>query len=199
MPKVSQERSRAQRRRVIEAAITVFAASGYAAATVDAVCAEAGLSKGALYTYFSSKEELFVAASEYVFEKRLQALGGGPDGGEVRIDALARAFTDSLLTSEGPFLRLWVEGFLLATQVPALAALKKLYHQRFGDLLVAALQSAQARGEVDPRLDPRAAAHTVMALADGLMLYTLVPGLGPDAAEVRRVLAEPFSLRSEPG
>lgn len=194
MPRVSPERSQAQRQRLVEAAIAVFADGGYAAATMDAVCLAAGLSKGALYTYFSSKEELFVAASEHVFEKRLQAVSSGADGGEsVRIDALVSAFTDSLLTSERPFLRLWVEGFLLAAQMPALATLKTRYHHRFGELLAAAFQSAQARGELDPRLEPDATAEAVMALADGLMLYTLVPGLGPDVDRARQVLTGPFS------
>lgn len=48
-------------RRILDAALTVFARMGYSGATMDAVAAEAGLTKPTLYTYFSSKESLFSA------------------------------------------------------------------------------------------------------------------------------------------
>lgn len=48
-------------RRILDAALTVFAAMGYSGATMDAVAAEAGLTKPTLYSYFPSKESLFSA------------------------------------------------------------------------------------------------------------------------------------------
>jgi AcrR family transcriptional regulator len=44
---------------ILSAALDVFAARGFAAAKLDEVAARAGVSKGTLYLYFSSKEELF--------------------------------------------------------------------------------------------------------------------------------------------
>lgn len=173
------------------AAITVFAARGYTASTIDAVCTEAGLSKGAMYTYFSSKEELFVAASQQVFEERYQALSGlGDERAEVPLERILANFAASLLRSERTFLRLWVEGFLLAADMPALASLKVRYHHKFGELLSSALQAARACGDLDTGLDAEDAAEAAMALADGLMLYALVPGLGPDADAVRDAVAD---------
>ncbi|TXH81928.1 MAG: TetR/AcrR family transcriptional regulator [Rhizobium sp.] len=48
-------------RRILDAALKVFAETGYSGATMDAVAIEAGLSKPTLYQYFSSKEALFSA------------------------------------------------------------------------------------------------------------------------------------------
>jgi AcrR family transcriptional regulator len=48
---------------VLDAARRVFAERGYAGASVDAIAAAAGLTKGAVYSRFSSKEALFVAAA----------------------------------------------------------------------------------------------------------------------------------------
>lgn len=48
---------------LLEAAFAVIRAKGYAATTVDEICAEAGVSKGAFFHHFDSKEELAVAAA----------------------------------------------------------------------------------------------------------------------------------------
>ena len=48
-------------RRILAAALKVFAETGYSGATMDAVAVEAGLSKPTLYQYFDSKEALFSA------------------------------------------------------------------------------------------------------------------------------------------
>lgn len=182
MPRLSAERSQAQRLRLVEAAIGVFAEQGYDASTVDAVCRASGVSKGAVYTYFASKEELFLAASEHVFEQRFRALEDTwrrqPGAGGV--EGVLEAFARSLLHSDRSFLRLWVEGFLVAARIPALAAMKTTYHRRFGTLLEEVLQSAQRAGDLDQSLDVALAADSLMSLADGLMLHLLVPGLGPD-------------------
>lgn len=50
---------------LLEAAFTVIRTKGYAATTVDDVCAKAELSKGAFFHHFSSKEEMAVAAAQH--------------------------------------------------------------------------------------------------------------------------------------
>lgn len=61
-PLSRREANRLERRaRLLEAALTVFSRDGYAGATMDAVAAEAGLTKPTLYQYFPSKEALFSA------------------------------------------------------------------------------------------------------------------------------------------
>jgi AcrR family transcriptional regulator len=57
------------RRRLIDAAETVFARSGYHGASVGEIAREAGATTGALYSNFAGKEDLFLA----VFEERIAA------------------------------------------------------------------------------------------------------------------------------
>src|SRR3970040_97590 len=52
------------RARLMEAAIAIFARSGFDRATVDEIVREAGFSKGAFYVHFESKEDLFWAMLE---------------------------------------------------------------------------------------------------------------------------------------
>jgi AcrR family transcriptional regulator len=61
----------AKRRQIIDGASRVFLAQGFDAASMGAIAREAGVSKGTLYVYFKSKEELFEAIVEE--QRRQQA------------------------------------------------------------------------------------------------------------------------------
>jgi AcrR family transcriptional regulator len=56
-----QERTEATTAQLVEAARELFAEDGYAATSLDAVVARAGVTKGALYHHFSGKRDLFAA------------------------------------------------------------------------------------------------------------------------------------------
>ena len=53
------------RTKLLESALRVIRARGYTATSVDAICAAAGVTKGAFFHHFTSKDALGVAAAEY--------------------------------------------------------------------------------------------------------------------------------------
>jgi len=53
------------RAKLLDAALSVIRLKGYSATTVDALCTTAGVTKGAFFHYFKSKDELAVAAADY--------------------------------------------------------------------------------------------------------------------------------------
>ncbi|MGH9291643.1 MAG: TetR/AcrR family transcriptional regulator [Acidimicrobiales bacterium] len=63
-PRRAVARQSARRDRIVAAAMEHFAAAGYEGARVEAIAAEAGVSKGAVFGYFKSKAGLFLAAYE---------------------------------------------------------------------------------------------------------------------------------------
>ena len=69
-----QRRKEDRPQEIGEAAFEVFAAKGYAATRVDEVAKRAGVSKGLLYLYFKTKEELFKAVIKSVVTRRVDAL-----------------------------------------------------------------------------------------------------------------------------
>ncbi len=60
MPKISDEKRNARREQILAGARRCFAEHGYEGATVARLEDEIGLSRGAIFNYFSSKEDLFV-------------------------------------------------------------------------------------------------------------------------------------------
>ena len=59
--RVRRPKREAVRRRVLDAALPVFASNGFESATLDLVAEAAGLTKGAIYSNFASKDDLFFA------------------------------------------------------------------------------------------------------------------------------------------
>ncbi len=62
------ERADQTRARILDAAVRQFSASGLAGARTEQIAEEAGVNKALLYYYFKSKEDLYAAALEFVFE-----------------------------------------------------------------------------------------------------------------------------------
>ncbi|QYZ70315.1 TetR/AcrR family transcriptional regulator [Neotabrizicola shimadae] len=93
-PLSRREQNRQSReRRILDAALRVFSSMGYSGTTMDAVAAEAGLSKPTLYQYFPSKEQLF---QEMMLAQRDQMLDmfqhPSPDGMVHELLAFAWAY-----------------------------------------------------------------------------------------------------------
>ena len=64
MPKVAQAHLDARRQQIVDAARARFAAHGFARTSMADIVAESGLSTGAIYRYFASKDEIVVAVCE---------------------------------------------------------------------------------------------------------------------------------------
>lgn len=107
-----QDRSRATRRRLLEAALESLAELGYGGSTVALVAARAGVSRGAAQHHFPTRGDLFAAAVEYMTEVRLaeireqaRALPGGAGRTEAIVTMLTNVYTGPLFRAA---LHLWV-------------------------------------------------------------------------------------------
>ena len=94
----------AVRRRLLDAALEVFAERGFASANLDQVAEAAGLTKGAIYSNFASKDDLFFAMMKDQVLNRVEAVrtvlaasSAGTDGQQALHDIgrlLTAAFTE---------------------------------------------------------------------------------------------------------
>jgi TetR/AcrR family transcriptional regulator, transcriptional repressor of aconitase len=107
VPKVSDEHKSRRREQIMEAGRRCFARFGYEGATVARLEAEAGLSRGAIFNYFASKDALFVELAiessrrltnvwlEQGFRAVLEAIvQEDPDWLSVQLEATRRIRTD---------------------------------------------------------------------------------------------------------
>lgn len=182
-PKVTEAYREATRNEIVRAARKVFAKKGYHAASMDDIVAASRLSKGALYGYFDSKEELFMAVREGVFQFDLErALAAMPPGASpteklIRVGELAIRFTAQL---DRDFQRVSFEFWTSAPRIRKLQQyFNELYHRNHR-LLVDLLREGMARGEFREDLDPQGLAWALMAVVDGLGLHAASLDLGVD-------------------
>jgi TetR/AcrR family transcriptional regulator, transcriptional repressor of bet genes len=180
MPK--QVDHEARRQRIADAVCRVAARQGLEGASLRHIAAEAGVSMGQVQHYFTSKDEMLLFAFHTLsarVERRLgatvQALGQPPSTRALlRAVLVAMVPTDDEGRFEAP---LWVAFLARAVVEPVLAA--PLRSDALVDFGAQQLRSAQEAGEVPRSLDPELEATSLFALADGLMIRTL---LDPDQA-----------------
>ncbi len=93
---------------ITEAALAAFAEKGYAATRVDEVAKRAGVSKGLLYLYFKTKEDLFKAVIRSFLSPRIDALISNIEETELSAEQFLRgpflAFARSLPKSPAKIL-----------------------------------------------------------------------------------------------
>ena len=91
MPEPRYRRRKEDRpQEITEAAFAAFAENGYAATRVEDVARRAGISKGLLYLYFKTKEDLFKAVVQSVVVPRIDALVAEAEGSGQTAEAFLR-------------------------------------------------------------------------------------------------------------
>ena len=90
------EQRKATRAKLVDAALKLFATSGYEHATVDDISQEAGYSKGAYYFHFSTKDDILLELLRMWTEDRTNALAAAVDDGEP--EATARGMLEGLFS-----------------------------------------------------------------------------------------------------
>ena len=169
------------RERLLHAAAEAFAAGGFASTSVDEVAARAGLTKGAVYAHFATKDDLFVALLEWWVDRRLAALqaalGDGAPATEQARDAAG--WLTGFLDQDSSWSLLFFEFWLHAARDPALRRRYAAYRRTARDAVADLLDTRATKAGVTLPAPARDLATAALALASGVALERLVD---PDAA-----------------
>lgn len=158
------------RRRVLDAAALCFIRSGFHGTSMQEICAEAGMSPGALYRYFPSKDAIIVAiveeerAMRASFVEMLETAPSFVEG----LTRMGRAVFSG--ETEMVCLKLGPEIFAEAARNPALKPTFDAVEDEMNEAIRRCFVAAQARGEIDASIDPDIALLLINAIGDGLML-----------------------------
>lgn len=192
MPRISKEREAAVRRRVFEAAITVFERRGFARASMAAIAEEAGLSSGAIYTYFGSKEELFLATFGSLVEDQeralTEAIAHSPETSQAI--ELAVDYMTHVVAGGGDFrgagANFLLHAWATADENEALRAMLLHRREQAGALARTVIDGAISRGELARDLDADGLALAITSMLDGLFLQRAERGDAFSVDDARR-------------
>jgi AcrR family transcriptional regulator len=177
---MSQPEEASTRQRILDAAVEVFAEKGYHDARVDEIVEASGTSKGAVYFYFSSKQQIFLALIDEFARKLeqglLEAVMREPDG--IR---RVNAALESCLTIFGETRRLAKIFLVQAVGLGEAFEEKQLeIHGRFVQAIQMYLDQALADGDIPP-LDTEVTAMVWMgAINEVIIRWVLTGEPGPE-------------------
>jgi AcrR family transcriptional regulator len=196
-PKVSEEYKREKKNELLQAARRVFIRNGYTHTTMQDIMDEAGVSRGALYSYFDNIEHVFMEVLQ--FDDQQDILLFEPDDPASLWTHITNwikqqqknieMIHQSLLLSKAEF-------FLSSNYVRNKENFPYITerYQRIAEEIKSVIQKGVEQGEFQPRLPPESIALYLISFLDGLMLNTFQ--LGSERTNVNEQLTVLlFSLR----
>ena len=178
---------------IVAAALEVFAEKGFAAARLDDIARRAGVSKGALYLYFETKQDLFRAVVRDAVAPNIAAVEAAVMAADLPFADLARMLLARMaeVLSSTPLGSVAKMVIAESGNFPDLA---RIWHEdvisRALKMATGLIERAQARGELKPG-DPRTHAFSLIApmLMATLWREVLVPA-GAAPIDIRAVAAQ---------
>ncbi|QLF71605.1 TetR/AcrR family transcriptional regulator (plasmid) [Peteryoungia desertarenae] len=172
-----QRRKDARPSEILEAGLALFAERGFAATRLDDVAKRAGIAKGTVYLYFSSKESLFEAALKDRMVSTMEGVGeltaSFPGSTEELLGLVLERIYDQMIEGDaGVLLRILIsEG----ERFPHLITLyREVALSRGMATMKAILKRAEARGELRvpaENIDPRMIVAPIAVLAIGEKVF----------------------------
>jgi AcrR family transcriptional regulator len=174
------ERRAESEQRLLAAAAELIATEGFAAASLERIGAAAGYSRGLASQKFGSKDGLVTAVIAAVIDRNAQILAARDVRGASPLDDII-AYADVILLQieADVFIRAyWVMmASAIANRLPIQAAFL-VEHDKVKHRLSGLIVQGQARGEIDPAVDPDAAALSIGSTLLGIGIECLLdPGL----------------------
>jgi AcrR family transcriptional regulator len=196
--RVAAERREKTRARLLESALLVFAEKG-PQAVIDDVIAQAGMARGSFYNYFRTNEELMVAVASEISDELLRALDPAVQLLEDPAERIARGARLLLhAVTQFPLFGAFM------VRLPFPTANSSLLGVRFLTRDVALGVSSGRFGHIGQRIATDLVVGVVLNAAHSLVqepgepaypeaiVGAMLEGLGIDAAEAARIVAQPL-------
>lgn len=166
-PDVSQER----KKQIVEAALTVFSREGLHKARMDDIAEEAGLSKGALYWYFNSKDRIISSLLSSIFNREFSKMEdwAAQDGSaRIKLQNMTQMLVEDLLSVK-PVMSVLYEFWAMSFRNKHVGKFIRESMHRYLDLIVPVVQGGIDNGEFRD-LNARDVAMTFGSIIEGSIL-----------------------------
>lgn len=175
-----QQRSGETREKILKSAFDAFAHEGYDATGVAEICSAAGVSKGAFYHHFPSKQDVFITLLNDWLAEIDQALAGAIRSSSTVAEGIL-AMADrarGIFSSSDERLPMFLEFWTRASRDPAVRQAAIAPYRHYEGYFVDLIRRGIAEGSLDP-VDPDLAARALVSLAVGLFFQGI---LDPEGA-----------------
>ena len=173
MPRLKPETLEVRRTAILDAAELCFARDGFHRTSVQSICAATGISAGAFYVHFASKEQLIAGICERnrrQFAERFEALAKADD-----ILAALSKLAETYLIDDAPHKKqLFIEIGAEATRNAEVQSLFVSVDRFVEDNFTALIEGLTEAGRASPSVTPRMAAKLILVIGDGLFWRSAV-------------------------
>ncbi|MFA4082243.1 TetR/AcrR family transcriptional regulator [Mycobacteroides salmoniphilum] len=197
MPTASTRRREHTRTRLMEAALEVFADRGFHGASIENICETAGFTRGAFYSNFAGKDELFFTLFDASSDQLIAALRAALDECRKSPDPISTFI--STIDDRGPAQRRWylisMEFTLYAIREPSAAVVLAEHDARLRHEAAAIINELMTIAHRELIIDAELITRLVVALREGVAAQFYVE---PELAETRMLerLAFPAMVRA---
>jgi AcrR family transcriptional regulator len=190
MPRVVPGYREEARSRILKAAQAAFSEKGYDQATMEDIAHKLGVSKGALYLYFNSKEQLFEKITEERQHKLRETLRASlKDGALVEC---TKEFFDAVIDQQDKYnISLTFEVISEAARNDALRAILLEDYDKRLRILSEFLHEQQEQGLIRDDVDVHSLSLGISALFNGLMMSHI---LGIEKKQIKRTWMETINI-----
>ncbi len=178
------ERRDQQTQRILDAAKTCFVRHGFQGASMQQICAEAGMSPGALYRYFASKEAIIEAITDQHRRDDAELYARMLSNRDVIDGVVETALAHVRQVHERRMAPLFAEIRAESMRNPAIERCCMVNMEAIRIQFRDYLRAAMERGEIDPLVDLETLMTALMAIGEGLALNDLLSqGVDADKLE----------------
>jgi AcrR family transcriptional regulator len=145
-PDVTEER----KEQIIQAATTAFARSGFSKTRMDDIAKESGLSKGALYLYFKSKDEIFGGILDTFFQRELKLIAQLADDQSMAPREKMKKLTEIIVEDLDRMkfaMPIFFEFWSMSFRRKSVRAIFQAYMRNFMELMVPLVEDGIASGD----------------------------------------------------
>lgn len=181
-----------RRAATVEAVVQLAAGQNPSDITTMAIAKHMGLTQGALFRHFPSKDAILQAVMTWVSERLLARVGKAAEGARspaAALEAMFMAHADFVTEHPGVPRMLFGELQRPGDSLPKRMVQTMIAH--YGERLRRLLEAGKTSGELDPKMDVDAAAVLFIGTIQGLVMQSLLAG---DVARIRRDAPGVFAI-----
>lgn len=176
----------------VEAVVQLAAEQNPSEITTTAIAKHMGVTQGALFKHFPTKDAILQAVMEWVAERLIARMDKAAQAAASPLAAIEAMFMAHVeFVAEHPGVPRMMFGELQRAGETAPKRMAQALIRRYGERLHRLIEEGIARGELNPALDIEAAATLFVGTIQGLVMQSLLAG---DVANIRRDAPRVFAI-----